>query len=394
MNKEFSPHSRIRRRVIGILILILVLASAGFVSAKQEITVMINKDGQIVKETISAHPLTSIDKALKENGYDIDGVYQTKSDVTKKLYDTDIVTLNKSYDGEILVDNQRITYTTTAKTVGDVLSENNVVVSDEDQITPSLTTALTDSVKQIRVTRVESKQVTEMVALSYDTKRIESDELDKGIEETTTLGADGVKEQVYKVTIVEGKEMSRDLISENITVEPKTEVIVVGTKEAAITKPAEKEPETSEPVEEPKKEVKEENTTSNEQQKQSAQEDPVQEEKKQEDTSSAPANTATVSNETPQDIAKRLLAERGWSDQWNSLNSLVQRESSWNVYAENPYSGAYGIPQALPGYKMSAFGDDWQTNPETQLRWMLSYIEGRYGDPNGAWAAFQSKGWY
>lgn len=94
-------------------------------------------------------------------------------------------------------------------------------------------------------------------------------------------------------------------------------------------------------------------------------------------------------------IAWELLQQRGWgTDQYDCLVALWTRESHWNTFAENKSSGAYGIPQALPGSKMAAFGADWRTNPETQIKWGLSYISGRYGTPCGAWRAFTSKGWY
>ena len=69
-------------------------------------------------------------------------------------------------------------------------------------------------------------------------------------------------------------------------------------------------------------------------------------------------------------------------------------ESGWNVYASNPTSGAYGIPQALPGSKMASAGADWQTDAATQIRWGLGYIQSTYGSPCGAWAHEQADGWY
>ena len=98
---------------------------------------------------------------------------------------------------------------------------------------------------------------------------------------------------------------------------------------------------------------------------------------------------------TAQAIAYDILKSRGMGeDQYSCLVSLWNHESGWNVYAENRSSGAYGIPQALPGSKMASAGADWATNPQTQILWGLGYIAGRYGTPCGAWASFQSKGWY
>lgn len=94
-------------------------------------------------------------------------------------------------------------------------------------------------------------------------------------------------------------------------------------------------------------------------------------------------------------LGYRLMIEFGFgADQWPALEALWTRESGWNQYADNPTSSAYGIPQALPGTKMSSAGSDWATNPATQIRWGLGYIKDRYGDPNSAWAHSQSTGWY
>ena len=97
----------------------------------------------------------------------------------------------------------------------------------------------------------------------------------------------------------------------------------------------------------------------------------------------------------PQTIASALLGSYGWGgDQFGCLVSLWDRESGWNVHAANASSSAYGIPQALPGSKMSSAGPDWQNSAETQIKWGLGYIRDRYGSPCGAWGHSQSNGWY
>jgi hypothetical protein len=98
---------------------------------------------------------------------------------------------------------------------------------------------------------------------------------------------------------------------------------------------------------------------------------------------------------TAQAIAYQMVMDIGWSvSEFDCLVALWNRESHWNVYAENKTSGAYGIPQALPGTKMASAGADWQTNPATQITWGLGYIQGRYQTPCGAWAHSELKGWY
>jgi hypothetical protein len=115
----------------------------------------------------------------------------------------------------------------------------------------------------------------------------------------------------------------------------------------------------------------------------------------EESTSSASSRPSAPANPTEaQAIAREMLAQRGWGDdQFGCLVELWNHESGWNVYASNP-SGAYGIPQALPGSKMATAGDDWQTNPATQISWGLGYISSRYGTPCGAWDTFNAQGWY
>jgi len=99
--------------------------------------------------------------------------------------------------------------------------------------------------------------------------------------------------------------------------------------------------------------------------------------------------------DTAKAIGLRMVLERGWGvDQYDCLESLWDRESHWNAFAANSSSGAYGIPQALPGDKMATAGADWQSNPATQITWGLGYIEGRYGSPCGAWAHSEDVGWY
>ena len=84
--------------------------------------------------------------------------------------------------------------------------------------------------------------------------------------------------------------------------------------------------------------------------------------------------------------AANRLGGYGWANntQYSCLNHLWQQESGWQYNATNPSSGAYGIPQSLPGNKMATAGSDWQTNPQTQIRWGQDYIQGRYGNPCAA----------
>jgi hypothetical protein len=94
-------------------------------------------------------------------------------------------------------------------------------------------------------------------------------------------------------------------------------------------------------------------------------------------------------------IALDQVVQRSWSiREFRCLDNLWTKESNWNHHAYNSSSGAYGIPQALPGGKMRGAGSDWKSNPATQIRWGLGYIKGRYGKPCGAWGHWMSHNWY
>lgn len=115
-------------------------------------------------------------------------------------------------------------------------------------------------------------------------------------------------------------------------------------------------------------------------------------------TTGAPVPTAPVDCESfsgNKNMGCALLSEFGFpSSEMTCLEQLWTKESGWNEKAENTGSGAYGIPQALPGDKMATVADDWRTNPATQIRWGLGYIKGRYQTPCGAWEFFQNNNHY
>ena len=193
----------------------------------------------------------------------------------------------------------------------------------------------------------------------------ETDSLPEGETKVETEGVDGLVRTTYEVTSKDGTEVSRTPLSSSVVTEKVDEVVLVGTGLGA-QKPAgeagggggggggEAAP--------------------------------------------APAPSPAGDGTTPdgaQAIARSMMGSYGWGDgEFSCLQSLWNRESGWNYQAENASSGAYGIPQALPGSKMSSVAGDWATNPSTQITWGMQYIQGRYGTPCSAWAHSESVGWY
>ena len=107
------------------------------------------------------------------------------------------------------------------------------------------------------------------------------------------------------------------------------------------------------------------------------------------DASSFPQQASYTISEV-QSMARQIVP----SGQFQCFSNIVDHESTWNYQATNPSSGAYGLVQALPASKMSSAGSDWQTNPATQIKWGVNYMNERYGSPCDAWAFWQANGHY
>lgn len=119
--------------------------------------------------------------------------------------------------------------------------------------------------------------------------------------------------------------------------------------------------------------------------------EPEEEEEEEESDSSDPGFSGD-----PKGYALQVVESEGWgADEFHScLEPLWERESGWDHTATNSGSGAYGIPQALPGNKMASEGADWETNPATQIDWGIGYIKDRYSSPCEAWEHSEANGWY
>jgi hypothetical protein len=204
------------------------------------------------------------------------------------------------------------------------------------------------------VRRIAEADVTSTQPVPYDTQTQTDNTLYVGDRTVLQEGINGQRTVVEHVVTVDGVETSRTPVSDEVTTQPVAEVIATGTKKKPVAPAAPATPP-------------------------------------------APAvpKTRPVDPDTTRAIGADLAAQRGWTgDEWACLDALFSRESGWNPLDVNRSSGAYGIPQAVPGSKMASAGADWETNPATQITWGLGYIAGRYGTPCGAWAHSEASGWY
>jgi resuscitation-promoting factor RpfB len=219
---------------------------------------------------------------------------------------------------------------TRAKTVGELLDEKKVKLEESDTLTPARETPLVPET-QIFVVRVGKQIITEEVVVAAPVQTIDDATMLDGNVVVREAGADGKKVITYELELRNGKEVSRRPIQEIVISTPQLRVVVRGTR-IIYSNPS--------------------------------------------------ANVA---------LGQEIAAQMGWSGEFNCIYQIFQRESGWNHLARNRSSGAYGIPQALPGSKM---GEGWETDPAVQIRWGIGYMVNRYGSPCRANNFWQVNHWY
>jgi hypothetical protein len=96
------------------------------------------------------------------------------------------------------------------------------------------------------------------------------------------------------------------------------------------------------------------------------------------------------------EIARQILENKFsyGDDQFTCFDWIISHESNWDVHAQNASSGAYGLPQSLPGSKMASVAADWRDNPATQIIWAVGYMKSRYDSPCGAKSYWEAHGNY
>jgi resuscitation-promoting factor RpfB len=226
--------------------------------------------------------------------------------------------------------------TTTEPTVARLLGDLGITLSRKDRMSVTIDSAIHRN-ETIRIVRVKDGTVTGFKSVPYPTTRQSDPTMLVGVTKVVTPGKNGVARVTYAVVYVNGQVVGKTPLKSVVIKAPTPRVVKVGTRPKDIP----------------------------------------------------------VTPGSAQAIGKQLAAARGWGDdQFSCLVQLWDHESGWRTNASNP-SGAYGIPQALPGSKMASAGPNWETDASTQIKWGLGYIASRYTDPCGAWSSWQANGgWY
>ena len=287
----------------------------------------------------------TVAEALKQLGYAGNDFVSVSRDRRLPLAPTDIA-IRTPRAITIVHDGLRQQVTTTDATVGEVLGDLGITLGNRDRLSVAMDSPVRGG-ETVRVQRITKRLVTKIKRLPFKTIRHNNSTMRLGTTKVVRAGRDGRARVTYSLVYVDGQLVGRTVIRTITVAKPKTRVVAVGTA------------------------------------------------KRRTFAAAAAPSAAAPSPGTAKAIARDLVAQRGWDDaQYNCLVVLWDNESSWNVHASNPYSGAYGIPQALPGSKMGTAGPDWQNNATTQIKWGLGYIAERYSTPCGAWSFWQANGWY
>jgi len=285
----------------------------------------------------------TVSQAMLDLGFPTASFTSVSRDKRLPLTPTDIAVIAPK-NITVVADGKSQTVSTTDPTVADLLADLGINYGASDSISPSIQSSLTDGTT-VTVSRVTTGQVTQTQVVPYSVTNQNDATLAKGQTTVVTTGKNGTATITYAVVYINGVATGQTVLSTTVLTPPTNQVVKVGTKQAAAA-------------------------------------------------AVTPSAPIVVDPGSAQAIAQQMLLARGWGDdQFSCLVQIWNRESGWRVNAANA-SGAYGIPQALPGSKMAAYGSDWQTNPATQIAWGLAYIAGRYSTPCGAWSSWQAHGWY
>jgi uncharacterized protein YabE (DUF348 family) len=293
----------------------------------------LNANGRVHEVWVNAD---SVAEALSQLGYNTrDLVSVSRS----KRLDSGVTSLAISSPKRLTFvrSGKKLTVISAGPTVNQAVSDGGIVLAPDDQLSVPGTSAITDN-EVIRIQRVSYRTSVVQVDVPFSSVRRDDPNSYVGTDSVITAGQNGVSRITYQLVYLDGKLAGRVPVWTTIVNPAVNQQTRVGTKN--------------------------------------------------------PPTGSTVPAGAAHQIAAGMVAARGWGgDQFSCLVSLWSKESGWRTDAANS-SGAYGIPQALPGSKMASAGADWQTSAATQISWGLGYISGVYGTPCAAWAHSEAYNWY
>ena len=402
-----------------------VLANHAVVTVQSAYQATISIDGQEVPFWTVA---TSADQLLGFFATNEKNASKVTVDI-KNVYNklTGGMVINQSGPVEVVADGKTSIAPDGKLPAASILDSKGIVLGKEDRVSIEKNGSNT----VLRVKRVTHGETTKTIVIPYGTQTVYDPNLEPGTTEVRQQGKNGEKKQTFNTTFVDGKAEDSVLVKETTTSMALDKIIAVGPEKteetskpspsasasqsskpstSASASPSEsaKEPSSSakpssgetssapKPTSTPSKTATSKPTTAKPKPTQKPAQKPTSK------PTSKPSNNNSGSSSSSglwhptaaqaQTYARGAAAQRGWTgSNWTSLVELWNHESGWRWNADNPYSDAYGIPQALPGSKM---GTGWRDDGAVQINWGLTYIAERYGSPNAALAYWKSHNWY
>ncbi|WP_346939713.1 3D domain-containing protein [uncultured Clostridium sp.] len=215
-----------------VFVVVLILLSAAVTIWGLRNTVEVVVDGQKVEITTLSKNLKTI---LDNNGITVAQKDKISVELDSEVNDGDIIYINKAVDVEIIVDGKNLSIASAEKTVKDMLEAENIKISQEDKITPSIDENLQAGMT-VEVTRVDKELIKEVQPIAFETETRKNSELNQDVEEVVQDGSNGERTITTEVVYENGKEVNRRVVKEVVSKNPINKIIDIGT--LAVVRPS------------------------------------------------------------------------------------------------------------------------------------------------------------
>lgn len=169
-----------------------------------------------------------LDEIIAENNITLNSADQIDAPLHTKVKNGDVYNITRAKKINLIADGNISEIYTCSKTVKDALNENGIVLGSYDEISPVLEAEVSADMN-VQIFRVDVNEISVDEAIPYSVKKIPSADHRFGYSEVISAGKNGVLSCRYKVITRDGEEISRELLSSEVTAEPVSETVKIGT---------------------------------------------------------------------------------------------------------------------------------------------------------------------